>query len=402
MSSGLSLSVPGQSLAEELGNIAKAARDLDVTESSLTSWIKQAKIFRCASPCATKLAACDVVAACPGPIVATWMNGWEPETRLLGTVVNCHLPQRHLVDRRVVLTWLRASEIIKVMKDFAAALAPLVLIVGVTAQSQSPLFGPSQLITSTTDGARSVFAIDLDGDGDADVLSASSVDDKIACYLNDGSGAFSQPIVISTLADGASSVFAIDLDGDGDADVLSASSGDDKIAWYENFGFGFFGAQQVITTAADGANSVFAIDLDGDGDADVLSASSGDDKIAWYENQGGGVFGPQLVIMTPYAAKAVCATDLDGDGDADVLSMSPGNGALFYVFNDGVGNFSGGTISLFSPPSALAASDIDGDGDADMLVALASEIRIYENNGTGPSGQYTTVPTSVGEGVGLV
>jgi hypothetical protein len=29
-------------------------------------------------------------------------------------------------------------------------------------------------------------------------------------------------------------VYATDLDGDGDADVLSASYGDDKVAWYEN------------------------------------------------------------------------------------------------------------------------------------------------------------------------
>jgi hypothetical protein len=76
------------------------------------------------------------------------------------------------------------------------------------------------------------------------------------------------------------------LDGDGDADVLSASSGDDKIAWYENQGGGSFGPQQVITTNADGAWSAYATDLDGDGDAEVLSASQDDDKIAWYENQG--------------------------------------------------------------------------------------------------------------------
>jgi hypothetical protein len=37
-------------------------------------------------------------------------------------------------------------------------------------------------------------------------------------------------------ADGARSVFAADLDGDGDADVLSTSIDDDRVAWYPNGG----------------------------------------------------------------------------------------------------------------------------------------------------------------------
>ena len=42
--------------------------------------------------------------------------------------------------------------------------------------------------------------------------------------------------VISTTADSAVSVFATDLDGDGDADVLSASWLNRKIAWYVSDG----------------------------------------------------------------------------------------------------------------------------------------------------------------------
>ena len=42
--------------------------------------------------------------------------------------------------------------------------------------------------------------------------------------------------MITTQADGAISVYATDLDADGDPDVLSASYRDDKIAWYENQG----------------------------------------------------------------------------------------------------------------------------------------------------------------------
>ena len=91
--------------------------------------------------------------------------------------------------------------------------------------------------------------------------------------------------VISTTAHGANSVFAIDVDGDGDIDVLSASQTGDKIAWYESDG----GSprtftERVISSTADGATSVFATDVDGDGDTDVLSASFGDGKIVWYEN----------------------------------------------------------------------------------------------------------------------
>eukprot|EP00854_Cymbomonas_tetramitiformis_P025414 gene25414-biopygen26293 len=84
--------------------------------------------------------------------------------------------------------------------------------------------------------------------------------------------------VISTLANGAEGVYATDLDGDGDMDVLSASNFDDKIAWYANDGSGGFGSQLVITTLAKYARSVYAADVDGDGDMDVLSASFEDDK----------------------------------------------------------------------------------------------------------------------------
>ena len=129
-------------------------------------------------------------------------------------------------------------------------------------------------------------AADMDGDGDMDVLSASHEDDKIAWYENtDGQGTFSTQKTITTQADTARSVYAADMDGDGDMDVLSASYTDNKIAWYENTdGQGTFSTQKTITTQADDATSVYAADIDGDGNLDVLSASYNDDKIAWYEN----------------------------------------------------------------------------------------------------------------------
>ena len=59
----------------------------------------------------------------------------------------------------------------------------------------------------------------MNGDGNMDVLSASISDDKISWYENDGSESFTEH-VISTSANGAMSIYATDVDGDGDTDAL--------------------------------------------------------------------------------------------------------------------------------------------------------------------------------------
>ena len=251
-------------------------------------------------------------------------------------------------------------------------------------------FKPEQhvIVQSETNRPTSVYAADLDGDGDLDVLSASDVDDKIAWYANDGSGQFGPQQVITTAVDYATCVYAADLDADGDLDVLSASSGDDKIAWYANDGTGQFGPQQVITTKADGAACVYAADLDGDGDLDVLSASSGwageDDKIAWYENDTAPEFSDEQVITTAAdGANCVYAADLDGDGDLDVLSASSPDHKIAWYANDGTGHF--GPQHVITREAAAAwrvyAADMDGDGDLDVLSSSEGDDKIawYEN-----------------------
>jgi hypothetical protein len=104
---------------------------------------------------------------------------------------------------------------------------------------------PSSTIVPSVGATRSVHASDLDGDGDPEVLSAfsgASDDDEpmVAWYENQvgESGAdedgFGGGRTITTSVNGPESVFTSDLAGDGDPDVLSASSDDGKIAWYEN------------------------------------------------------------------------------------------------------------------------------------------------------------------------
>ncbi|MEW8286385.1 MAG: FG-GAP-like repeat-containing protein, partial [Candidatus Thiodiazotropha endolucinida] len=237
-------------------------------------------------------------------------------------------------------------------------------------------------ITSAANGAASVTAVDMDGDGDLDVVSASQNDNKIAWYENDGSQNFTAH-TISTAASGAFAVTTADVDGDGDMDVLSASITDDKIAWYENDGNENFTAH-TITLSADIAASVAAADVDGDGDIDVLSASVGDDRVVWYENDGNENFTTRNITFSASGAAFVSAVDLDEDGDMDVLSTSIYDGRVAWYENDGNENFTTRTVTtLANEARQVVAVDVDGDGDLDLASASASSDKLawYENDG---------------------
>ena len=262
-------------------------------------------------------------------------------------------------------------------------------------------FGTLRIISEDAEYALSVYTADFDGDGDMDVVSSSGWDGKIAWYENvDSAGSFGVQQVITQNTDFAMSVYAADLDGDGDMDVLSASLNDNRIAWYENTdGQGDFGVQQNISTNAEGARKVHTADLDGDGDMDVLSASADDDKIAWYENlDGQGNFGSQQIISSILdGANSVLALDVDNDNDMDVVACSFRDDR-FVWFENLNGQASFGTMQLIDSglenPNSIYTADIDMDNDLDLFLTTHNDDTIawYENiDGEGDFGNANVI-----------
>ena len=243
-------------------------------------------------------------------------------------------------------------------------------------------------IAMSPNAVDSVYAVDIDGDGDVDAVSADYGTATVMWYENlDGSGGSWSTHTISTAATAAWSVFAIDIDGDGDSDVVLASyhinigtsTTTTTVSWYENLdGSGGSWSSHVIYTAAVGARSVHGIDVDGDGDIDVLSAAYVDHTIAWYENRdgSGASWSYHEISTAAYGPYWVTGIDLDGDGDVDVLSASETSGVIALHENlDGSGGSWGYLVidSTANGAHGVFSVDVDDDGDLDVLAALAYE-----------------------------
>jgi hypothetical protein len=286
----------------------------------------------------------------------------------------------------------------------------------------SGTFSDARIIARDANLITSAIVADIDHDQDADILVSSYDDDRIAVYRNlDGRGNFGAAEIVSNLANGATAVFAADLDGDNDLDLISASwyavtvaQRDNLVAWYENLdGNGRFGAARTISTSLDGVQTLFAGDIDNDGDTDVLTGSRLDNTIAWFENlDGSGSFGvAHEIVRQQIAVNRIVAADLDQDGDLDVVASSAddrgASDASTVVWHENLGGTAwSGPHTIVAKAGArfndIAVDDLDRDGDLDVVAAAAGvhQLEWYENlDGRGGLGGQQHVIARIGGSV---
>lgn len=247
----------------------------------------------------------------------------------------------------------------------------------------------TEFITTNIPSLESIHAADLDGDGDIDIVAVSSGTDTVFWYKNtDGLGTFAAPQTIVSGFGYPVDVISADLDGDNDLDIIVGFSGADRVSWFENTdGAGNFGTIQDITLLADNVSQIAAGDIDNDGDIDILSATANNGTLAWYENTDGlGTFGAQQIIVSLEVARTISVVDFDGDGDLDVVGSSLLDDALKWYENvDGQGTFGASHLIANTGAGNYSTSqyptDVDGDGDTDIVVVLSSanQISWYEN-----------------------
>ncbi|NQZ75237.1 MAG: tandem-95 repeat protein [Ekhidna sp.] len=176
---------------------------------------------------------------------------------------------------------------------------------------------------------------DLDNDGDLDIISAR-YGGTVAQWLNDGQGNFTGSTLLSVAQ--ARSVIPMDMDQDGDIDIVYTGQSASQIGVLENDGAGNFTNVQVGSVG--GPHRIDVGDADGDGDFDIVyTVASGSNDINFYylENSGSlTLWVPRKLVdgetFTGTFTQTANFADIDQDGDLDVLATDASTG--FYVYEN--------------------------------------------------------------------
>jgi hypothetical protein len=236
-------------------------------------------------------------------------------------------------------------------------------------------------VYATGDNPHWIDAVDVDNDGDKDILIADYGDWKSdsetgwSVLLNDGFGIFGTRIPFNLGVNAACiSIVGAELYGSEYPD-FAVSGFSSRIHLYENLGVddagNWLGAtyKEAIQTESC-IGSIRSLDIENDGDNDLVVGHRCRPQLTILVNDGVGNFEYTAMEVQNWVELAEPA-DVDGDGFTDVTLIPKYSGQLVVLQNDGNGNFFEvftSSVDKSSQPKFMAYADVDNDGDLDALV----------------------------------
>lgn len=103
----------------------------------------------------------------------------------------------------------------------------------------NPIIWTVQILEYGFNTACIAYASDVDKDGDMDIIGTSQGNNTVALWLNNGGNPIQwRKIIVDNDFYRVWPLYAIDLDNDGDVDIIAGSShqGNNQMRWYENLG----------------------------------------------------------------------------------------------------------------------------------------------------------------------
>ena len=288
---------------------------------------------------------------------------------------------------------------------------------GSATEPQFPSHVTNPFGLTSTDLTAIVEFVDLDGDGDFDLMVGE--DDGVLQYF-ENIGSATVPNFASPLANPfgyhpsptghSNGTSFADLDYDGDLDMLVCVGGITRTEYFENIGTAFDPqfSDPLINPFGFNPTNIWVVpdfaDLDGDGDKDVFFGYQSESQ--YYENTtimfSSPITNPFGLPVTDYL-QGLAFADLDGDGDQDLLTADIAfeNVVSGFHYFENIGTPT--ELQFASPvdnPFGLVAynilvfpalEDIDGDLDYDLMVGLQNgNFRYFENTGSPTEPQFAS------------
>jgi hypothetical protein len=220
---------------------------------------------------------------------------------------------------------------------------------------------------------------DINGDGFADIIAAvpsGRANEGFVAVRSNGSGGYNTPVYYEA-SQQTFDVAAVDIDADGDRDVLTLANSSAAVTVHKNPGNGWFGMlpRHEVASLSDAVESA---DIDHDGDIDIVV--NGEVDIASYaavvkilKNSGDGTFAPATDYSPPRNFADMKLRDINGDGFVDLIFAPDGNYPNYHIgtaLNLGNGSFAPTVVTnVFScGEGTVEAADLDVDGDLDIVL----------------------------------
>jgi hypothetical protein len=221
--------------------------------------------------------------------------------------------------------------------------------------------------------------VDVDRDGNPDILVGGYGDFLFTAYLSNGQGNVRNQLRFVPHGQYSVVDFALaDATGDGILDAIALTNyGPYQLAIYPWSGAGFAADPRALSLTKQPAfvHSVDAGDVDGDGRSDfaITYPSNRPTSIGIFRQNAPGSFLQEQLVDSSDIPEPVLVADMDGDGGADVVVLHGGwNQAGVYLQR-------GGSLEkerVFDIPYAshyendgLAIGDLDSDGCKDLAIA---------------------------------
>ncbi len=238
---------------------------------------------------------------------------------------------------------------------------------------------------------------DLNGDGNIDIVTCNSIGGggSISVLMGDGQGHFA-PAVTYNMGSDPHGLALLDVDGDGDVDVVTANQGSDDLALRRNNGDGTFGPVTFFEGGGSGEYSVAAADMNNDGITDLVVGMRSSQNIVVHLGNGNGTFTPQAPQSAGGGVWMIVCGDIDANGNMDVSCANSFSNNGSVLFGNGNGTLQAPQIvSTGGHTNATDLGDLDGDGDLDWVISVfgASQWRLYRND-AGTMHFLTSFPSS--------